>query len=246
MMGKALKAAFRIELIRNQIWLSELVGITIVAILLVALLSIGAAGVSNELRIRSNTAHIARLKTDKVLLTDRLERRRQQTAIAGALNHFTNGRLPADMVSLLTDLVYRNSRAYGYDPMLVLAVIHVESVFDPFALGQYRSGKYSGALGLMQLKYATAQEVAHDLGIELKSERDLLEPQINIALGVAYLTRLIARFRDVKLGILAYNQGPGTINKNLREKQPLSIRYYEKVLRSYYRLKSAPVRTGRN
>ncbi len=235
------RPAFRITVVRNQIWISELAGISIVAILLIALLVFGIIGVAHELRIQSQAQRISSLKTDKIILTDKLEHLRQKAAIAAALNRFTADRLPVETVSLLTGLVYENSRTYGYDPMLVLAVIHVESVFDPWALGRYRSGKYSGALGLMQLKYATAQEVANDLGIRLEGERDLLEPQINIALGVAYLTRLIARFRDVKLGILAYNQGPGTINKNLREKQPLSIRYYEKVLHSFYKLKKAIV-----
>jgi soluble lytic murein transglycosylase len=89
----------------------------------------------------------------------------------------------------------------------------------------------------MQLKFSTAQGVAAELGIPLKSPEDLFVPEVNIALGVAYLTQLIAMFKDLKLGILAYNQGPGTIMESLAGKRPLSISYYDKVLKTYYRLK---------
>ena len=64
-----------------------------------------------------------------------------------------------------------------------------------------------------------------------------IEPEINIALGIGYLTRVIARFNSLKLGILAYNQGPGTIRQSISGKRPLSQKYYYKVLQSYFRLK---------
>ncbi len=47
---------------------------------------------------------------------------------------------------------------------------------------------------------------------------------------------MTALFKDLKLGILAYNQGPGTILESIHGDRPLSLRYYEKVLRAYYRL----------
>ena len=144
----------------------------------------------------------------------------------------------------MTDLVYSSSRQFGYDPILLLAVIHVESVFDPNALGRYRSGNLSGAMGLMQVKFETAKEMAKLLNIELKSENDLLKPEINIAVGVAYLTHLINRFQSFKLGLLAYNQGPYTIKMTLSKNEPLSINYYRKVLNSYYKLKSLADRSS--
>jgi soluble lytic murein transglycosylase-like protein len=147
---------------------------------------------------------------------------------------------------MLIEQVHQNSRAYGYDPRLVLAVIHVESVFDADALGRYKDGNYSGAMGLMQLKFETAQEVARDLEISLESIDDLFIPEINIALGVAYLTRLIAKFNSLKLGILAYNQGPGIILESISGKRPLSVRYYNKVLKSYYMMKHMHRKGHRN
>ncbi|MFP4415860.1 MAG: lytic transglycosylase domain-containing protein [Chitinispirillaceae bacterium] len=222
----------------NQIWISEPLVIIIVTGIVVLLLTLTGRAFYTELDIQKNNGKLISLRSDKIRLTHQRDIIRQKITITETINRFVNNRLKPQTVGLLTELVYQNSRTYGYDPFLVLAVIHVESVFDPEALGRYRSGKYSGAYGLMQLKYATALEVAVDLQISVTGIKDLLIPEINIALGVGYLTRLIAQFNDLKLGILAYNQGPGTIRKNLRENQPLSIRYYEKVLKSYYALKA--------
>ncbi|HAJ80784.1 MAG TPA: hypothetical protein DCO75_13560 [Fibrobacteres bacterium] len=58
-----------------------------------------------------------------------------------------------------------------------------------------------------------------------------------MAIGVAYLTKLITSFKSFKLGLLAYNQGPSAIKEYLHGNQQLSIDYYNKVLRRYYILK---------
>jgi len=229
----SLRIAFR----RNQIWFSELVGILFIAAALLCLTAFGAATLVNEWRITSNNRAISQLKSQRIVLERRLSEWRKKDQMSATLGEFAKGRLPRQTINLLVDLVYQSSLAYGYDPLLMLAVIHVESVFEPEALGRYRDGNFSGALGLMQIKFETAQEVARDLGISLESRQELLNPEINVALGVAYLTRLIAKFNSLKLGILAYNQGPGIIVESIAGKRPLSTRYYHKVLRSYYRLR---------
>lgn len=226
----------RIRFRHRQIWVSELAGILIVGHFLLALGAIALVAFGNERTIARNSRRIAELKRDEIALRHSLDKLGEKGAIATVLRRFTNDRLPTSTVRVLTRLVHESSTTYGYDPLLLLAVIYVESVFDPDALGRYRSGEYSGAVGLMQLKFATAKEVARDLGMTLETEKDLLVPEINVALGVAYLTRMTALFKDLKLGILAYNQGPGTILQSLQGDRPLSIRYYEKVLRAYYRL----------
>jgi soluble lytic murein transglycosylase-like protein len=161
--------------------------------------------------------------------------------IAEALKSFKGGRMPGRTCIQLANLVYASSSAFGYDPFLLLAVIHVESVFRLGAVGQYRNGDESGAFGLMQIKFETAQGIAKSLGIRVTTINDLFKPEVNLALGVGYLTQLIAQFRSFKLGLLAYNQGPAVIRSHLSNQTPLSIDYYTRVLRSYYLLKkSAP------
>ncbi|MBD3391770.1 MAG: transglycosylase SLT domain-containing protein [Chitinivibrionales bacterium] len=231
------RLSFRIVFRRNQIWFSELVGILFVGIILLCLSGFGIVALTNRSAIDRNNALLWRMKLTSAARQAELARWREKELIHETLSEFVKERLPRQTINMLVDLVYENSRTYGYDPLLVLAVIHVESVFEPEALGRYRSGKYSGAFGLMQLKFETAKEVAGDLGLSLETLDDLFEPELNVALGVAYLTRLIAQFNSLKLGILAYNQGPGVIAKSLQHNRPLSVRYYDKVLRSFYALK---------
>lgn len=235
----------RIIVRRGHVWVSELLGIFIVLTILVSLAILVSKVFVLEFTIKKNSAHLSETRTERVNLTHELKEMRKKQNIAMVLDNFTRGKLQPPILWTLVDLVYQNSTTFGYDPFLVLAVIHVESLFDPNARGQYRSGAFSGALGLMQLKYETAQEVAKALGMPFREKEELFVPEINIILGVSYLTQQISYFKSLKLGILAYNQGPGTILDNLKRNQPLSINYYNKVLKSYYELKRMSLHTVR-
>lgn len=230
---------------RNQVWLSEFTGTIVVALLLLALASLSITIFMRTHTIGLNARQLSNAKRDIVSLEHTLEQTREQAHIVEAVTRITRGRIDDSTIVNIVAQVYHNSRRYGYDPLLVLAVIHVESVFDPYALGRFRDGRHSGALGLMQLKEATAREVATTMGIPFSDSRDLFRPEINMLLGIGYLTQLISRFQSFKLGLLAYNQGPGTIRRTLSDNAPLSIRYYEKVLHSYYRLRTLTTETAR-
>jgi hypothetical protein len=221
----------------NKIWLSEFVGILFVAGLLAILFSITLVILFNGRHINTNHQVLSELKTESTLLSYEREELRSKARLHAVMNHLVGNRISKKTLVDVVELVYGNSKTYGYDPFLVLAVIHVESVFDPNALGRFQSGELSGALGLMQLKYETARETAGDLGMVLDGTQELFRPEINIVLGVAYLTRQIALFKSFKLGLLAYNQGPGTIIETLSNKRPLSVAYYNKVLKSYFKFR---------
>ena len=221
----------------QKIWISELTGIFFITFLSLLFLSISMQILTNEHHIYNLTRKISAGKSAAIIRNNFLEELRERTAITSLLRLIARKKLTQKTLLELSDIVYTNSTQYGYDPLLLLAVIEVESVFETNALGKYRSGSLSGALGLMQLKYATAQEVASQLSMDSLTEADLFKPEINVVLGVAYLTTMISRFRSFKLGLLAYNQGPGVIKKKLSENEPLSVDYYNKVLRSYYGLK---------
>lgn len=227
----------RIVYRKNHLWFSELLGVTIVSTLLLAFVILGIIVFVNEFRIDKNSAAISRQQVERVVLQHTLWETGEKQVIASALKSFTRGKVDDRMIRILTDQVYANSKTFGYDPLLLLAVIREESMFQAAALGQFRNGTLSGALGLMQLKFETAKEVAGELGIELNNGEDLFLPEINIPLGVAYLTKMISKFKSFKLGMLAYNQGPGVIQSSLRNKLPLSIGYYKRVLKQYYSLK---------
>lgn len=222
---------------KNHIWISELPGMFIGIAVAVALITLGWIAILNDHTIQKYNTILPLIKTERIFVAQTLKELKQKFTIVAALDTFSHGKLSDEIKWTLAELVYRNSKTYGYDPLLVLAVIHVESLFDPKAKGQFRDGNYSGALGLMQLKTETAREVAEALGIPFKSKDDLFIPEVNIPLGIAYLTQQISHFKSLKLGILAYNQGPGVIASSLKSKQPLSIRYYNKVLQSYFSLR---------
>jgi soluble lytic murein transglycosylase-like protein len=82
-------------------------------------------------------------------------------------------------------------------PQLVLAVIDVESAFDPFAVS------YAGAVGLMQVMPFWPNE----LGL---STRDLIDVELNIRMGTSILAYYLDRERgDYRRALGRYNGSLG-------------------------------------
>jgi soluble lytic murein transglycosylase-like protein len=221
----------------GALWLSELLATAFVALMLVCFMSLTLVILLNSLTIRHLDGSIASLESEKIQNSYVIDALHEQARILAVMRALAGKRVADQTLCDVAGLVYRSSRPFGYDPLLLVAVIRVEGVFDPNARGRFRSGNESGALGLMQLKYETAQEVARLLEMPYLEREDLFNPEINLVLGVAYLTQLVKRFKSFKLGLLAYNLGPGTVRQTLTNREPLPIAYYRKVLRSYYRLK---------
>lgn len=89
------------------------------------------------------------------------------------------------------------------DPLIVLALIRQESVFNPLARSPV------GARGLMQLMPATAKRMK-------RSVRDvhLVSPKVNIELGTKYFKGLVKRYDGNLVYVLsAYNAGEGRVER---------------------------------
>ena len=97
----------------------------------------------------------------------------------------------------ISETVRRVATASGVDPNLVMAIIEVESEFNP------RAVSVRNAQGLMQLMPGTAQQF---------HVANTFDPLQNIRGGVAYLRWLLDRFSgDLKLVLAAYNAGENSV-----------------------------------
>ena len=108
------------------------------------------------------------------------------------------GNLPANQKKI-ADLVERVAPRYGIEPRLALAVIAVESNFEPLARSQ------RDARGLMQLIPQTAARF---------NVRNPFNAADNVRGGLAYLRWLLAYYQgQVALAAAAYNAGEAAVDR---------------------------------
>ena len=222
----------------NAFWLSELLAGAIVGLVLLFLMSFTVIFFCKVMQGRSADRRIELLRAEKIENEHAIADMRRELQVLTLLRRLAAGKIADSTLCTTAALVHRNSVRFGYDPLLLLAVIRVESIFNPVARGRYMSGTESGAFGLMQLQFETADEVAQQLHLPKLGRMDLFKPDVNLVLGVAYLTRLITEFKSFKLGLIAYNEGPETVLQTLSSGAPLALDYYKAVLAHYYELKN--------
>jgi soluble lytic murein transglycosylase len=118
--------------------------------------------------------------------------------------------------------IHQAARHHQVDPLLIKAIVEVESDFDRYAVSK------KGALGLMQLM----PETAADMQVV-----DPFDPEDNILGGTRFLKKNLESFNnDLELSLAAYNAGPGRVRAvgripNIPETQV----FIKKVLKSYRR-----------
>lgn len=126
----------------------------------------------------------------------------QQKKTREALNNVKaakkNWRPPLPALEVRQRFYWPTVREYAYkqglDPLLVMAIIQVESTFNPYAVSR------RGAAGLMQIIPDTAEQ----LGLE-----NPFDPEANVEAGIRYLKWLNKVFKgNTKLMLAAYNAGP--------------------------------------
>lgn len=139
----------------------------------------------------------------------------------GGINAMISGNL-WDHLSLRFPLAYKDeilkaATQNQLDPNLIYAIARQESAFSEKA----RSS--AGAMGLMQLMPATAQQTAQRAGVPHQSQ-DLYQVEHNITLGSHYLNQLMERYDGNRiLATAAYNAGPHRVNKWIKERGNISF-----------------------
>jgi soluble lytic murein transglycosylase-like protein len=136
-----------------------------------------------------------------------------------ALAEFLSRRyyVAASQTARFVALAYRAAHEVGLDPLLVLAVISVESRFNPIA------ESVMGAKGLMQIipKYHHAKLELYGGG-----EEAVLDPESNIHVGARILKEYVRRMGTLEGGLQYYN---GALWDS-------SAQYAQKVFAEYRRL----------
>ncbi|TQR45142.1 lytic transglycosylase domain-containing protein [Paenibacillus popilliae] len=113
------------------------------------------------------------------------------------------------------DEIRKYAAQYDVDPLLVAAIIRVETNFQ--------AGRESrkGAIGVMQLMPETAIWAMEQLKMNNRWSLDELKNTAdpNILIGTWYLKSLHKQFNENWIAaIAAYNAGPGNVNKWIRNK----------------------------
>jgi len=94
------------------------------------------------------------------------------------------------------EIISAISEAHGVDPLLVRALIQVESNYRPKAKSP------RGAMGLMQLTPSTAREY---------NVANPFDPRANIEAGIKHLKALLDRLGSTEMALAAYNAGEGAV-----------------------------------
>lgn len=129
----------------------------------------------------------------------------------------TKYRISSRAMRELVDTAYTEARRNGLDPLLIIAVMAVESSFNPIA----QSG--AGATGLMQVipRYHSDKFSASD-------GESVLDPRINIKVGAQALKEYIVQGGTEAAGLQLYNGASGDAgnayaNKVLAERTRLQV-----------------------
>lgn len=120
----------------------------------------------------------------------------------------------------LASRIHRAAVAAEVDPVLAFGLVRVESGFRRTAVS------WAGAVGYTQVMPATARWLDPAIG-----RSDLFRPDVNLKLGFEYLAYLLDYYDgDIRLALTAYNRGPGTVDRLVKQGRDPENGYADRVL----------------
>lgn len=114
----------------------------------------------------------------------------------------------APAVKVLDPLLREAGRSTGVDPLLLKAVIAVESAYTPTAVSS------RGALGLMQIMPDTADHYATSAERQRPAAERMMDPRTNVLTGARMLADLTRRFNRIDHAMAAWNAGEAAVRKS--------------------------------
>jgi len=135
--------------------------------------------------------------------------------------------LDPKLSSNIAKLIHRYAGIHHQDVDLILAIMYIESQFDPGAVSN------KGAMGLMQVM-PQWQKV-------LGMPGDLADPETSIKYGLQILGFYQEMYKDLDMALTAYNRGPGPVDMALMKGKTYKNGYAAKVMGVYQRLKAMTV-----
>ncbi len=133
----------------------------------------------------------------------RAEKKKETEALALAAKYRAKGYKVTDK---LAHEIVAAARAYDIEPKIAFGLVRTESAFKTSATS------HVGAIGLTQLMPATARWLQPGV-----TRSDLRNSRTNLRIGFRYLKDLVQKYDgDMELALLAYNRGPGTVDRVLR------------------------------
>lgn len=109
------------------------------------------------------------------------------------------------------EVLLRAVKGKNIDPRFILSIMRQESGYNT------RARSLAGARGLLQLTIDVANKYAKGAGFDRVTEDDLYRPEVNIPVGVEYLSQLFRMFPDLTEAVAAsYNGGEDNVERWVR------------------------------
>lgn len=141
----------------------------------------------------------------------------KEAVINRNLERYKEYDIPRDLAEDIYDIALQED----IDPDVAFGLVRTESAFKNSATS------HVGAVGLTQLMPATARWIQKDVTV-----RDLRDSKTNLRIGFKYLNDLMQKYDgDTELALLAYNRGPGTVDRVLKRGGNPDNGYPDMVLR---------------
>lgn len=139
----------------------------------------------------------------------------REAAITSAIDRY-------DITHELASAIFDISREEGVDTEVAYGLVKTESTF------RIRAVSSAGARGLTQVLPSTARWMMP----EISEASQLFQRDTNLRVGFRYLRYLIDKYDgDTRMALLAYNRGPGTVDRILSRGGDPDNGYAGKVLR---------------